>query len=169
MKKTWMRWALYLGGGLLGVVALVVAIGYSRPALVNAQCEITIRKPVPEVFALAADPLRTKDWFPEVEKVEILSQQPLRYRMSAAGMSSDMEVSLLVPNERMVVKTLSHPMGMSAEWDTRFAAAPEGTRIVHTARMNFSNPILRFLTIFMDAQEEEKRTLVALQKYAESH
>jgi uncharacterized protein YndB with AHSA1/START domain len=169
MKNRWLRWLAYLAGALLLLVSAVFLIGLSRPELVVANCEIEIRKPVPYVFELVANPKKTKDWYAEVDSVEILSEQPLRYRMTAAGVSGDMETTLLEPNQRVVTKTLTHSMGVSGEWDTRFAASREGTKITHTARMNFSNPFLRFMTTFMDANQEEMKTLEALKKYAESH
>ncbi len=169
MKNKWLRWTAYLAGGLLLLVSVVFLVGLSRPELVLANCEIEIRKPVPYVFELVANPLKAKDWYSEVDSVEILTEQPLRYRMTSAGVSGDMETTLMEPNRRVVTKTLTHGMGMSGEWDTRFSATEAGTKIVHSARMNFSNPFLRFMTLIMDANQEEMKTLEALKKYAESH
>jgi uncharacterized membrane protein len=169
MKNNWLRWTAYLAGALLLLVTAVFLIGMSRPELVVANCEIEIRKPVPYVFELVANPLRTKDWYSEVDSIEILSKAPLRYRMNAGGGSGEMETTLLEPNQRVVTKTLTHSMGVSAEWDTRFSPTPTGTKIVHSARMNFSNPFLRFMTLLMDANKEELKTLEALKNYAETH
>lgn len=169
MKNKWLRWTAYFAGGILLLVSAVFLIGLSRPELVLANCEIEIQKPVPYVFELVANPMKTKDWYSEIESVEILSEQPLRYRMTSGGVSGDMETTLLEPNQRVVTKTLAHAMGMSGEWDTRFSATATGTKIVHSARMNFSNPFLRFMTVIMDANQEEMKTLLALKRYAESH
>jgi len=121
------------------------------------------------VFELFANPLRMKDWYPEVDSVEIVSQQPLRYRMTAGGITGEMETTVLAPNEHIVTKSLPNAMGMSCEWDTRLSPTATGTRIVHTAHMKFSSPFLRFLMSLMDANKEELKTLESMKRYAESH
>ncbi len=169
MRNHWLRWLLYLAGGVIALVGIVYCIGLTRPELVQAKASIDIAKPVPYVFDLVADPRKQKDWFAGIDSIEILSESPLRYRMNAGGHAGEIEVTRLEPQRRVATKTLTHTMGMGGEWDTRFEAIPAGTRIHHEARLHFSNPLLRVMALVMDANQEELSTLVALKKYAESH
>ncbi len=169
MREKWLKRLAYLGATLLagGVIALV--LGLTRPEDVEANVAIDIARPPQAVYELVANPARQKDWYGEGCQVEILSQDPLRYRISMDGVSGEMETTLAVPGQRVVTKSLSHDMGISGVWDTRFLATPTGTRVEHTTKMKFANPFLRLMTLVLDVHEEERKTLAALKKYAEAH
>lgn len=173
MRNKLLRALAILAGVLVLATAAIYAIGASRPATHTANVSIEIARPVEEVFPLVADPKRTKEWWPDMGDVQILSENPLRYRVTAQGATSDMEHSLVEPNRRVLSKTLTPMMGVDGVWDTRFTAIPtgnpSGTRIDHQAQMTFHNPFLRFLTLIMDMNAEERKTLEALKQYAESH
>jgi hypothetical protein len=151
------------------LVALAFLIGLTRPEDVEANVAMDIARPPKVLYELVANPARQKDWYGEGCQVEVISQNPLRYRVSMDGVSSEMETTLALPGERVVTKSLSHDMGISGLWDTRFIATPTGTRVEHTTKMKFSNPFLRFVTLILDVNEEERKTLLALKRYAEAH
>jgi len=169
MNSKWKRMLLLAVAGLVGLGAVVYVGGLTRPELVEANASIEIAKPPDYVFDLVADPRRQKDWFSGVGTVEILSQQPLRYRISAGGATAEMESTFVDRPKRVVTRSLSHSMGMSGEWETAFEPTAGGTRVTHRARMNFTSPWLRAMTLVVDANKEELSTLEALKRYAESH
>ncbi|GAB4403764.1 MAG: hypothetical protein OHK0021_16370 [Bryobacter sp.] len=169
MRNKLLRALAIFGGALVLAAGAIYAIGASQPATHTANVSIEIARPVEEVFPLVADPKRTKEWWPDMGDVQILSENPLRYRVSASGATSDMEHSLVEPNRRVLSKTLTPMMGIDGVWDTRFSVIPSGARIDHQAQMTFHSPFLRFFTLVMDMNAEERKTLEALKKYAESH
>jgi len=121
------------------------------------------------IYKLLADPNEIPKYWPEVGRIEITNQSPLRYKMVSSEGSGTMEVVSAEPPRHIVTKSLEHSMGLDGMWDTTVTATPTGSRIDHKSVMQFHNPLLRTMAIFMDAHAEEMKTLTAIKRYAESH
>lgn len=80
-----------------------------------------------------------------------------------------MEVVSADPPRRIVTKSIEHDMGVDGLWDSTIIPTATGSRIEHKSTMQFHNPLLRVLTLFMDSNAEELKTLQAIKTYAESH
>jgi uncharacterized protein YndB with AHSA1/START domain len=163
------KWILYPIGGLAAVVALAYIIGLTRSPEVRADISLEVARPPEAVYKLVADPNEIPKYWPEVGKIEIIQQSPMRYRMVSSEGSGTMEVVSADPPRRIVTKTIEHSMGVDGIWDTTIVPTPTGSRIDHKSVLQFHNPFLRTLAMFMNANAEEMKTLQAIKTYAESH
>jgi len=136
---------------------------------IRTEVSIEIGRPPEVIYKLLADPNEIPKYWPEVGRIEITNQLPLRYKMVSSEGSGTMEVVSAEPPRHIVTKSLEHSMGVDGMWDTTVTATPAGSRIDHKSVMQFHNPLLRTMAIFMDANAEEMKTLTAIKRYAESH
>lgn len=165
--KPWMKWVLYPAATLILLLAAFCLYGLSRPETIEFSLEADIAAPPQKVFALVSDPLAIPKWYPAVEKVEILSPKPLRYRMTMGGSAGEMEEVERESPTRLVTKTVGDSMGMDAEWDFTITAADAGTRISEKVKMKFHNPLMRAAAAIMDGAAEERKVITLMKAYAE--
>jgi len=163
------KWILYPLAGLVGLLALAYIVGLMTSPEIRTSVAIEIARPPEKVYALMADPNEIPKYWPEVGKIEIIQQSPMRYRMVSPQGSGTMEVVSADPPRRIVTKSLEHSMGVDGLWDSTILPTPTGSRIEHKSTMQFHNPLLRTMALFMDANAEEMKTLQAIKTYAESH
>lgn len=169
--KSWMKWVLYPVGVLLLLVAGLYVYGLTRPEAIRFQLVMEVAAPPEKVFALVADPLAIQKWYPAVEKVEIVSQKPLRYRMTMGGTVGEMEEVERETPLHLVTKTVGDSMGMDGEWD--FTVTPSGTpsgagaKISETVVMKFHNPLMKAVASIMDGAAEERKVMELMKAYAE--
>lgn len=163
------KWILYPLAGLVGLLALAYIVGLMTSPEIRTSVAIEIARPPEKVYALMADPNEIPKYWPEVGKIEIIQQSPMRYRMVSPQGSGTMEVVSADPPRRIVTKSLEHSMGVDGLWDSTIIPTPTGSRIEHKSTMQFHNPLLRTMALFMDANAEEMKTLQAIKTYAESH
>lgn len=165
--KPWMKWVLYPIAALILLVAALYVFGLTRPESIEFSLQTDIAAPPEKVFALVSNPLEIPKWYPAVEKVEILSQKPLRYRMTMGGTVGEMEEVERESPMRLVTKTVGDSMGMDAEWDFSVTAAGSGTKIDEKVKMKFHSPWMRAAAAIMDGAAEERKVIALMKAYAE--
>lgn len=165
--KSWMKWVLYPVGVLLVLVAGLYAYGMTRPEALRFQLAMEIAAPPEKVFALVADPMAIQKWYPAVERVEILSEKPLRYRMTMGGTVGVMEEVERETPRHIVTKTVGDSMGMDGEWDFTVLPSGTGTRIDETVVMKFHNPLMKAMASILDGAAEERKVMEMMKAYAE--
>jgi uncharacterized protein YndB with AHSA1/START domain len=164
-----MKWILFPILAIAGLVAIAFVVGLLRSPEIRTEVSLEVNRPPETVYKLLSDPNEIPKYWPEVGKIEITQQSPLRYKMVSPDGSGTMEVVSADPPRRIVTKSIEHSMGVDGTWDTTVTPTPTGSRINHKSVMQFHNPLLRTMAIFMDANAEEMKTLTAIKRYAESH
>jgi uncharacterized protein YndB with AHSA1/START domain len=140
--------------------------------LASADCSVTIKRPVEDVFAVLTDPTLSPRWSSNAIKGEILTEGPpgvgTRRRAVVKGlfgrtMESVMEVTELEPNRMVALKLISATWGGSGRTKYTFSPVDGGTRVDWHWEMEpggligvFSGP---FMALFQRAFQRDLNNL----------
>jgi uncharacterized membrane protein len=91
---------------------------------VDVLTETVIRRPVPEVAAYAGDPVNAPEWYANIDSVEWRTTPPVAVgsrmdfvaRFLGRRLAYTYEVTELVPDERMVMRTADGPFPMETTY-----------------------------------------------------
>lgn len=166
MKKT-LKWIGYAVATLAGLLALGFVVGLTRPQEVHAKAGVEINRPPQEVWDTLTNMENLPKWSTEVKEVVKLSENPRRYRVSGAGGSSEAEFISLEPPKRFVSKMEMPSMGFSGVWDISVEPAGSGAKVTSDAKLRMGNPLLRTMSMFMNADKAEEATLLELKTHLE--
>ena len=159
---------------LAGAVALaaggLLAAGFLRSPDMTFQASMDIARPASAVFDVVSNLENLPKWSSEITSVEKLSDNPRKYSVKgASGDPTTVEFLAFEPGRRYVSRMASPAMGFSGDWD--IAVEPRGeraSRIRSVAKMRLNNVIYRSMSVLMDGNKEEEKTLLALKTYLES-
>jgi len=124
--------------------------------MINYEVEVTIGRPVEQVYRLASDVTRMDDWTPMTnthlisgQTVKVGSQLETTIKMGPIGKQVLVfQISELDENRRLGFKTVSKG---AVEWDSSYIFEPQGsssTRMVNIGQLRL-NGILRLLEPLM--------------------
>lgn len=131
------------------VVALVTAIGYALPQDHVASMTRQVPMPPPAVFARITDVERYPDWRKDVERVEVMSRTPLKWREGSGGDTITFEIVESAPDRRVVSRIADPDLPFGGSWTYELQPDGTGTRVTITERGEVYNPIFRFLSRFV--------------------
>ena len=160
------RILLYVAGGLILIVILVVMIGYALPQNHVATVEATLPLPPARVFQRIADPAHYPEWRTDISRVEVLAAQPLKWREYGSDDPITYEVVDSRQNERHVVRIADPDLPFGGTWTYDLKADGDGTRLVITERGEVYNPIFRFMSRFVFSQTATMERVVGALKRA---
>ena len=146
-----MRIALYVVGGLVVLVLIVVAIGYSLPKAHVATREVTVPASAEKVFALIGTPADYPKWRSDVDSVEILPSENGRERFRELGDNGPllMRVDERVANSRLVTVIADSTLPFGGKWTYELAPSGTGTTLRITEDGEVYNPVFRFMSRFV--------------------
>lgn len=167
--------------GLVGLLLLLVAVGFVLPARFKVQRSIEIAAPADKVYPLIAAPAEWKRWSIWNQRDPAMA---IEYSGPPAGAGAKwawrsasegngaMEFTEAVPNER-IGYALSFPeMGMQSRGALTLVPAGNGVRVTWTNEGDMGgNPINRWFGLFMDklVGPDFEAGLANLKKAAEGH
>lgn len=146
-----MQWLLVVVAAVVGLVALLAAIGALRPATHTASHSVVIGAPPDVLWAQIADFERQPEWVPEVTGVERLPDRDGKpsYRERFGRFEATTVVTASDPPRRLVKDILpGGPFHGSWTWD--LTPAGNGARLTITERGTVPNPLFRGMMIFRD-------------------
>lgn len=161
-----MRRARWVAGALVIALASIAGIGYLLPVAHEASSSADIAAPADTVYAVVADVARYAEWWPEVERVEMLSPVDgrVRFREHMRDGPIVMEVVEAVAPARLVTRIADPDQPFGGSWTIAVAPTPTGARVTVTERGEVYNPIFRFLSRFVFGHTATmERFLAALQ------
>ena len=145
-----LRWALYVGGGLLLFVVAVLAVGYLLPVTHVASAEATFAKSPSEVFATLVDVQRYAEWRSDVSGVEVLAESPsIRWRESGSNGPITFQFDEVVPPSRLRARIVDTNLAFGGTWTYELTPAGTGTRVRVTENGEVYNPIFRVMSRFI--------------------
>ena len=146
-----MKIALYFVGGLVGLVLIIVAVGYSLPQRHVATREVTVPAPPGQVFALIATPADYPKWRSDVDSVELLSTEGGKERFRELGDNGPllMRVEERVPDTRLVTVIADSTLPFGGKWTYELTPSGTGTTLRITEDGQVYNPIFRFMSRFV--------------------
>lgn len=136
-------------GALVALVGVVCVFGALLPARHTASRDIWLPVPKEEVFSLVTNVTAYSQWRSNVRNVEVLAEQPLRFREKARG--GDIlyeEVERRAP-EKFVVRIADPSLPFGGRWTYLLQTENEGTRLSITEDGIVRNIVFRFMSRFV--------------------
>ncbi|HEX6067083.1 MAG TPA: SRPBCC family protein, partial [Longimicrobiales bacterium] len=106
-----MKILLRILAGLLLLVVVVVAIGFALPKAHTASVRTMIAAPPESVYAAIADVEHATSWRSGLQKVEVLSRNPMRWRETAEWGTITFVRDEDVPPQRLVARIADESEG----------------------------------------------------------
>lgn len=162
-----MKIALYVAAGLIGVVLVIVVIGYMLPVKHVASSERTVGGSPEQVYALISTPADFPRWRGDVKTVDILPDVDGKPRFRENGSNGPilMEVTERVPAKRLVTRIADPDLAFGGTWTYELTPAPGGTTLRITEDGEIYNPAFRFMARFVFGYSAtQKGYLDALEK-----
>ena len=138
----------------------------------SAEHQVTIARPIAEVFAFVADGLNGPKWRPGVLDIALVSGSGAGsvYRQGVKGpggrrIAADYELTTYEPNRRLAFRTIAGPVRPTGEF--RFDEVDGGTRLTFTLGAELSGikkllmggPVQKTMTAEVAATEHLKQVL----------
>ena len=147
-----MKWALYALGALAAVVIVVAVIGAMLPRDHVATMSTTIAAPPDKVWAAITDVSGYPSWRSDVQKVDVLSANPLSWTEHTKQGAMTLATEAFEPPRRMVGRIKDEGAPFGGAWEYRLSPAPNDstkTVVTITERGWVSNPIFRFVSKYV--------------------
>ena len=146
-----MKLILFIGGGLVALIIVVLIIGALLPKEHVAAREIILRQSPPEVYATLREFAAAPKWRPDVERVEMLEEAGgrVRFREHAKHGRITYEVIEDRPPEKLVTRIVDQDLGYSGSWTYSLSPTNDGTRLRITEDGNVPNILFRFMSRFV--------------------
>lgn len=146
-----MRWAVWIGLLLVGVIAVVAGMGWLLPVAHTASRQATVAAAPADVYAVISDVERYPTWWAEISRVEMLPPVSgrIRFREHMSSGPVVVEIEEAASPSRFVTRIADPDQPFGGTWT--FEIAPEGTgsRLTLTERGEVYNPIFRFMARFV--------------------
>jgi uncharacterized protein YndB with AHSA1/START domain len=142
----------WLGAGILVLVLLigvVWVIGLALPKDHVASRTVTVQRPIGEVWAAVTDVESFPAWRPAVSRVEVLQQQPRRWREVGKDGTLTFEVVESTAPNRLVTQIVDKDLPFAGRWTYELRTTPTGTQLVITEHGEVYNPLYRFVSRFV--------------------
>jgi hypothetical protein len=146
MKKAWI--AL---GVLVGLVVLVVLIGYALPAEHTASRSARVRKSPRETFDVIRDVASGPAWRRDLARVEVLAAPGGKVRFREEGRHGAIlfEIEADDAPRRLVTRIADEALPFGGTWTYELEPDGSGTRVTITERGVVKNPVFRFMSRFV--------------------
>ena len=144
-----LRIILYAVVLLFAVAAVVTAVGFSLPVAHVATRDAVVDAPVADVFARISDPARYREWRTDLDEVELLGSDPLRWRERSAGDTITYEATERRAPTRFVARIADRDLPFGGTWTWELQPAAAGTRVTITEHGEVYNPVFRFMSRFV--------------------
>ena len=146
-----MKLILILGGGVIGLIALVLIIGALLPSKHTASREITLARAPTEVYAILRDFASAPKWRRELKSVEILENVDgrTRFREDSKNGHITYEVVEDTPPEKLATRIVDRDLGYFGTWTYYLSSAEQGTRVRITEEGEVPNVLFRFMSRFV--------------------
>jgi hypothetical protein len=146
-----MRIALFVVGGLVLLVLIVVGIGYALPQGHVETREVTVPAPAEKVFALISTPADYPKWRSDVDSVEVLPPEGGKERFRELGDNGPllMRVDERVPGSRLVTVIADSTLPFGGKWTYELTPSGTGTTLRITEDGQVYNPVFRFMSRFV--------------------
>jgi hypothetical protein len=143
------RIVLYAGILLVAAAVVVTAVGYALPVGHVATSDAIVNAPPDAVFARISDPAQYREWRPDLDSLELLRTDPLRWREQSGGDTITYETVERSAPRRFVTRIADENLPFGGTWTWELQPEGAGTRVTITERGEVYNPIFRFMSRFV--------------------
>jgi hypothetical protein len=136
---------------LVGLIVVVIAIGYALPKQHVAARAILLHQRPADVFALISNFNDGAAWRSDLQEVEILPSEngQVRFREKGKNGTITFEVVELMPPARLVTRIADKSLPFGGVWIFQVVPTAEGSRLNITENGEVHNPIFRFVSRFI--------------------
>lgn len=145
---------------IVGLVALIAAIGWMLPVKHVATRQATYRATPEMVFATISDVERLPTWRSSVKSVEIDASLPGKTRFREVGGDGTIAyvIEESIPGRRLVTRIDDATLPFGGTWTYALTPAGEGTTLRITEDGEVYNPIFRFMSKFVFSHHRTMET-----------
>ncbi len=143
------RAVLLIAAVLVVTIAIVIGVGYALPQNHVVSRTISVPAPPDEVFAAIWNVDRYPNWRRDVQRVEVLGLDPVRWRELSGGDTITYEVAERRRPELLTVRIADPDLPFGGTWTYELAPEGSGTRLTITERGEVYNPFFRFMSRFV--------------------
>ena len=140
------------GSAVVGVpVVLGVALliwGSMLPVAHTASVEVEVPAPPADVYERIADVDRVPEWRSSVSAVDVLSDDPVRFKETSGGDTIVFQVDVDEPPTRRVVR-IDDDLPFGGRWVFELSAAGDGTAVRITEQGEVYNPFFRVISTYV--------------------
>jgi uncharacterized protein YndB with AHSA1/START domain len=146
-----MKWLLWIGLGLVVLVAAVAIIGWLLPVAHTASSQAVFSVPASDVYAAVSDVEHYPRWWPEISRVDMLPTDSgrIRFREHMSTGAVVMEIHEAQYPTRLVTRIADPDQPFGGTWTFEIAPEGSGSRLTITERGEVYNPIFRFMARFV--------------------
>jgi uncharacterized protein YndB with AHSA1/START domain len=146
-----MRWILVALAVLVGLVIVIVAIGYALPVNHVASRQARLRQSPETVFAVITNVQDFPAWRPSVKRVELLPANNGRPRFREIGSDGSIlfETESVVAGKRLVNRIADPSLPFGGRWTYDLGPDGSGTLLTITEDGEVYNPVFRFVSRFI--------------------
>jgi uncharacterized protein YndB with AHSA1/START domain len=140
-----------IGAGLVGVILVVLGIGWSLPVGHEASRSATLNASPDALYAVISDVASYPRWWSEISQIEMLPADDgrIRFREHMSTGPIVMEVVDAVPPSRFVTRIADPDQPFGGTWTFEITPEPRGTRLTITERGEIYNPFFRFMSRYV--------------------
>ena len=136
--------------GVAALVAGVVGLGYLLPVAHVATGSAVVPGSPESVFDAMARPSEFPRWRPSVARVDVLSEEPLRWREhDTGGDAITFEATERRAPSRLVTRIADAGLPFGGAWTFDLAPVEGGTRVTITEHGEVYNPVFRVMSRFV--------------------
>ena len=144
-----LRILVWIVVGVVLAIALVTVMGYALSQDHVASMTRLVELTPERVFVRITDVERYPEWRKDVDRVEVLSATPVRWREHSDGDAITFEIVQAVPDEKVVSRIADPNLPFGGTWTYELRRDGQGTRVTITERGSVYNPIFRFMSRFI--------------------
>jgi uncharacterized protein YndB with AHSA1/START domain len=146
-----MKWVLLIGGILVGLVALVAAIGALLPRNHVATRAAKFKQSPQTIWDTITDIAAAPSWRPEVQSVEKLPDRNGHTVWAEVSKMGRMtyEVTVSEPPSRLVTQIADENLPFGGNWTYEISEAEGGSLLTITENGEIYNPFFRFMARFI--------------------
>jgi uncharacterized protein YndB with AHSA1/START domain len=145
-----MKIALIVLAVLVGLVLVVLVIGWGLPVSHVASASVQLKAPPDSVFALISRPEDYPTWRTDVKKVDVTTEQGVtRFRVEGGNGQILFEIIEATPPRRLVTRIADKSLPFGGRWIYEVTPAGAGSTLRITEEGEVYNPIFRFVSRFI--------------------
>jgi hypothetical protein len=147
-----MKMTLILFGLTLGLIGLIVAIGYFLPVQHLATRSIRLKAAPDRVWNAISDFKSSPQWRTDLKTVEQVEYQPGVFAWRERSTNNDALTYLTIeatPEKRLVRKIVDEGLPFGGTWTFEMSEEPDSTMLTITENGEVYNPVFRFVSRFV--------------------
>ncbi len=146
-----LKWILFVLGGLVGLILLVLLVGALLPRNHTASASTTLRQPADSVWSVIRDLGGYADWWGEIEAVERAARggRETWEQRDRRGQTMPIEVVEATAPHRLVTRIADESLPFGGTWTFEIAESAAGSTLSLTENGEVRNPFFRFMARFV--------------------